>query len=464
MKIITEKDLIIPALVAMYNKGENGLSTQELIPIMREELIPEGEDLIILEGRKDDKFSQKVRNLKSHNTLTPYSDFINDKYIINDKGLAYLSENNALPEDSADITDSEIRDQIYDVKIDKNFEAIDDYLSVFDLKRKYDRYLQKNENNVLILDASFQREGGIWNIKSKSLLIESILLGIPIPSIYVYEEKNGNLIVIDGRQRLSTIFEFISAKGFKLTGLLFLKELNKKSFSQLEEKYRAKIEDKMFHLRKIRYGSDEKFVIETFKRVNTQGLNLNAQEIRNALHKGKSTILLNELSDTLEKDFIVPKKRMKDRYLMLRYFAMNQYYKDVIAGKKIIFGSITDYLSETMETINLFDDSQILQIKVDFLKSYIRCIQVYRKSAFRLQEDLPINMIIFEISMLFASILADKTDQNLKDALQKFYKSDILDLESPEETPFEKNIKYHRDSKENIEERMRWVKRIVENM
>lgn len=462
MRIITEKDLIIPALVAIYNKGDEGISTQDLISLMREELLPEGEDLKILEGRNDDKFSQKVRNLKSHNTLSTYTEYKNDKYFINDEGVMFLSENNALPEDSAEITESDIRDQIYDFKVDKSFEAVDDYLSVFDLKRKYDRYLQNNKNNVLILDASFQREGNIWNIKGKSLLIESILLGIPIPSIYVYEGENGNLIVIDGRQRLTTIFDFISDK-YKLTGLIFLNELNKKKFSQLDEKYRAKIEDKMFHLRKIRYGSDEKFIIETFKRVNTQGLNLNAQEIRNALHNGKSTELLNKLSDELE-DFIVPKKRMKDRYLMLRYFAMKRYYKYFNNRDKIIFGSITDYLSETMDEINKFDDQTILQMKIDFLKSYIRCLKVYGNSAFKLKENLPINMIVFEISLLLASLLENRTDEALKNALQEFYKSDITDLNSLEETPFEKNIRYHRDSKDNIEERLKWVKRIVEKV
>lgn len=457
---ITEKDLIIPALVAIYNKRDEGLSTQELIPIMREELTPKGEDLKILGGRNDDKFSQKVRNLKSHSSLDSYTLFENNRYYINDEGITFLSDNNALPEDSADITESDIRDQIYGFKVDKSFDATDEYLSVFDLKRKYDRYLQNNKNNVLILDPSFQRNDNIWNVKGKSLLIESILLGIPIPSIYAYEGENGNLIVIDGRQRLTTIFEFVSDK-FKLTGLIFL-DLNKKKFSQLDEKYRAKIEDKMFHIRKIRYGSDEKLIIETFKRVNTQGFNLNAQEIRNALHNGKSTKMLNKLSDEL--DINIPKKRMKDRYLMLRYFAMKRYYNNLINENKTTFGSITDYLSDTMEEINKFDDKKILNMQIDFVNAYVRCKKAYGESAFRLKKDLPINMIIFEISLLFASLLENKTNKELEDDLQEFYRSDIVDTNSLEETPFEKNIRYHRDSKDNIEERLKWVKKIVEKI
>ena len=467
MKKITEKDLIIPALVAIYNKGGEGLLTQELIPLLRDQLKPEGQDVEILEGRNDDKFSQKVRNLKSHDTLKSYTEFIDNKYFINDDGVSFLDENNALPENSADITESEIQDQIYDFKPDKSFDAVDEYLSVFDLKRKYNRYQEGNRNNVLILNPYFQRESGIWTPRGKSLFIESILLGIPIPSIYVAEEKSGSLIVIDGRQRLTTIFEFLADK-FKLAGLQYLKEINKKKFSQLEESYRSRIEDKMFHLRKIRYGSDEKFVIETFKRVNTQGVNLNAQEIRNALHNGNSTDLLDDLSaNFIDEDgrsiFIVPSKRMKDRYLMLRYFAMQRYYKEFVSGKKVEFGSITDYLADTMKDINSYKETQIEDLKINFLENYIRCLKVFNESSFRLREGLPVNMIIFEISMLFAGVLKDKTDIDIKNALEKFYKSDIVDLNSQEETPFEKNIRYHRDSRENIEERFRWIKKIVEN-
>ena len=67
---ITEKELIIPALKALRNAPNGTLTTTQLIQILRNELKPTGDDLIILKDRNDDKFSQKVRNLKSHNSFT----------------------------------------------------------------------------------------------------------------------------------------------------------------------------------------------------------------------------------------------------------------------------------------------------------------------------------------------------------------------------------------------------------
>jgi hypothetical protein len=243
MKIWTEKELIMPALVAIHERGEDGLTMTELISTLRLELKPQGRDLEILKDRSDDAFSQKVRNLKSHEVLDKYTTRRNDFYVLNKDGINYLIDNKNLPS---------VDNKGY--KIENGIDVDDIYFSVFDLKRKYDRR-SKSNTNVLVLDDFFQREGDIWSRQDKSLLIESILLGIPIPSIFVAEGKNGNLIIIDGRQRLTTIFEFMS-DGFALAGLEFMSELNGKKFSQLLEKHKAKMEDKRFHLIQVRYGSD----------------------------------------------------------------------------------------------------------------------------------------------------------------------------------------------------------------
>ncbi|MBO0584573.1 DUF262 domain-containing protein [Clostridium botulinum] len=90
------------------------------------------------------------------------------------------------------------------------------YFSVFELKRKYDRtknkkkresteYTKADKRNQIILDSDFQREK-VWNRKQQSELIESVLMGLPIPIMYLSEDKFGNLIVVDGRQRLTAFF------------------------------------------------------------------------------------------------------------------------------------------------------------------------------------------------------------------------------------------------------------------
>ena len=93
-----------------------------------------------------------------------------------------------------------------------------DNFSAFELHRKY-------TNGTIKMDPDFQRESNVWSPKQKSELIESILIGIPLPIIYVKQDKEGNYILIDGRQRLSTIFDFMENK-FSLSGLKILSEFN----------------------------------------------------------------------------------------------------------------------------------------------------------------------------------------------------------------------------------------------
>ena len=486
-KIYSERDLVLPAL-KLISESQEGLNTTELKDRLRSTLKPCGHDLDILQGRNDDVFSQKVRNLISHKTLNKYVDIVNDKYHINKDGLEFIEQNvkNLFQINIEDLEDySENEEDTYSADIEKNddfrdenagFDATDKsiavdnmYLSVSDLKRKYDRLKSGITANTLKLDESFQRSGEIWSRKNKSLLIESVVLNIPIPSIYLSEDKEGTLIVIDGRQRLSTLFDYMDDK-FRLSGLSIMDELNGKKFSQLVgdlSKYKSKIEDRSLHVAKIRYGTDETFIVETFERVNTKGARLNAQEIRNALHQGKSTILLNEISDLYDgENEIIEKRRMKDKYLILRYIAMKIYYEELKKNNKVEFKSITAYLAAVMQYLNRMSDEKINMIKTDFISSYDRAIKIFgKRQAFRLSEKTPINMIVFEMTLLIVSEAALRSDEEIKDMLNNliYYGVDknIEELDENYETPFEINIKYHRDSKENIEERLNWVKVLV---
>lgn len=466
MKVWSEKELLVPAL-SLIAKQSRGLDTTELISQLEQLVVPEGTDLLPYKGRSDSAFSQKVRNLISHNTLLKYVQKTEDgRMVINDDGYAFLVESKEISKYSIDIENNDDFTDENTGKIIplKTIELDNIYLSVSDLKRRFERIKTGCMNEGLILDPAYQRGADIWTKASKSLFIESILLNIPIPSIYLSEDINGNLVVIDGRQRLTTLFDYIDGK-FKLTDLSLLEELNGKKFTDLSHqysKYKAKLEDRSLHIAKLRYGTDETYIIETFSRVNTKGARLNAQEIRNALHQGKSTRLLNEISEHYSAgNEIIDTKRMKDKYLILRYFAMKKIYNTLVSGKLSAFESITQYLGYIMEDMNRMPDDVISEMKIDFISSYNRAINVFGKSeAFRLKSGLPINMILFEITLLFTSILKNCNDETIKLALNMFIESDINENESGE-TLFEKNIRYHRDSKENIEQRLHWVIQIA---
>lgn len=475
-KIYTEKDLLLPALEEIAKSGPNGLTTTQLIKKLEKKLKPTGKDLEKSPSRNDSTFSQKVRNLISHKTITEYVlidsiEGINKQMFINDKGISYLNNNNIFididDEYSANIENvDDFRDENDGYRINKTIELDNLYMSVSDLKRKYDRNKKGNDLNALKLDIPFQRNENIWSAKNKSLFIESVILNIPIPSIYLSEDNKGSLIVIDGRQRLSTLFQFMD-DSFKLRGLSLLSELNGKKFSQLTgdlEKYKLKIEDRMLHIAKIRYGTEATWIIETFERVNTKGARLNAQEIRNAIYQGKSTQLLNEISALYTgENEIIDTIRMKDKYLILRFFAMLHFYKDMDKDD-FKFISITDFLAKTMERINKYSDDEILELKQIFINCYDRALLIWGKErAFRIKEGSPINMIMFEITLLFVHLMNNKEDKAIKDAVCKIINIDIEKMAKEDrETPFEKNIKYHRDACDNIKQRLKWVGRISE--
>lgn len=465
---ITEKELIIPAL-RLIAEQTKGLSTTELIQLLRQELKPSDKDIEILKGRNDDVFSQKVRNLISHKSIEKYVEITDGKMKINDNGLSYLSSqiDKNIDEYSSDIENNDdFREENTDCEFNfKMAEPDNIYLSVSDLKRKYDRAVNGNLENALILSPYYQRYDGIWSLKDKSLFIESIILNIPIPSIYLSEDSKGNLIVIDGRQRLSTLFEFMDEKkGFKLQGLSILRELNGYKFSKLlgdKEKFRSKIEDRSLHIAKLRYGTDETFIIETFERVNTKGAKLNAQEIRNAIHHGKSTDLLNDISDYYcGENRIIDKKRMKDKYIVLRYFAMQFFYNSICENKNVDFKSISDYLSKIMIKINSLNNEDIEELRKNFIIIYDRAKSIFKEKAFRLDEKSPINMILFEMTLIIVNELKNKTDKEIIDTFNSYLNWNAVE-NLDRETSFEKNIKYHRDSKENIQDRLLFIKKIM---
>ena len=161
-------------------------------------------------------------------------------------------------------------------------------------------------------------------------MIESILLTVPLPIIYLSEQLDGKEYVIDGQQRLTSLFSFIDGKfpsgeEFKLIGLNAYRELNKSGFKDIGEQ----LQDKISHytLRSVtllkQSSSDLKF--EIFERLNTGSEPLNDQELRNCVYRGSYNHLLKELA--ADADFRgllglkLADKRLKDVELVLRFSA-----------------------------------------------------------------------------------------------------------------------------------------------
>jgi len=185
------------------------------------------------------------------------------------------------------------------------------------------------KRGTLDVQPDFQRYF-VWDIIKSSRLLESALLNIPLPVVYLTEELDGKIYVIDGQQRLTSFFSFIdglfpykNGKPFKLTGLKVLKEYNGMTFQQLPLAIQDKI--KYCKIRTITFmkESNPNLKFEIFERLNTGSVPLNTQELRNCIYRGKFNDLLKTLAS--DKDFLSllgltnPDKRMKDVELVLRF-------------------------------------------------------------------------------------------------------------------------------------------------
>lgn len=168
----------------------------------------------------------------------------------------------------------------------------------------------------------------VWDDTKASRLIESILLNIPIPMIYVAEEKSeGKELVIDGQQRLRSAFRFANNE-YSLRGLKVFGVLNGKKFSDLEKDYQRKINRYQFTVVRIQESlSDEAVKFDIFERINTGSVNLNPQELRNSLYVGDYNEFLKEVAkdSTFRKLYFGRNepRRMQDVEMVLRFFTFS---------------------------------------------------------------------------------------------------------------------------------------------
>ena len=352
-------------------------------------------------------------------------------------------------------------------------------LSISDIKKFYDRLIEYqndyNDNSnvgidytdlgdALILEPSFQREY-VWNQPKKQQLIDSILLGIPIPTFYFSIDKNGNLLVVDGKQRINSILEFLKGKLSLPSSYRFLC-LNKDSkdevyFKELESRVKRKFEDYPLTCYLVDSSVIPRFQNEIFMRVNRGGERLTIQEIRNASNVGKVTYLLNKISDNKELR-IVPIKRKKDQYLVLRFLAYYLIHNNdsfmSIYNFDSDYDGIDNLLDRVMKFINIISDSEVKKL----YSLYESCIQISKRmfelksyKEFSRKDSNTVNMIIFESWLFLISSFEKSVIETNLDLFFDFYIKFIGDEN------FEDNILYRRDSKEKLTWRFAYIEQFI---
>lgn len=243
-----------------------------------------------------------------------------------------------------------------------------------------------------------------WDNKKKSKLIESFIMNIPVPPIFLYEKTLGKFEVMDGQQRLNAISDFWAGR-FALEGLKIWEALNGRTYAQLPPLVRRGLERAKISaitlMSDTSGGKDNSIELraQVFERLNTGGESLNAQELRNSLYSGKFNDLIIALSkdksftdtwdipdheentladgsvaEALKNNSIY--KRMTDVEIVLRFFAFQR--DDRISG------SVRSMLDAAMKHNRNINEEQVEIAKNEFLDTLRLAREVFGDDTFRL--------------------------------------------------------------------------------
>lgn len=261
------------------------------------------------------------------------------------------------------------------------------------------------EEGDLELAPDFQRNK-VWKSRQKSRLVESVLLQIPLPAFYFAEDASGLMRVVDGLQRLSTIHGFVHGgpDALRLVDLEYLR-LEGARFDELPAPLRRRLLNSQIVVHVIDPTTPASVKYDIFKRINTGGTPLNAQEVRHCMSKPRSRDFLRSCTalDIFDKatggrfrDHI----RMDDREVVLRFCAFYLYgvegYLDI--------GSMDTFLERTTSALDNpqeVSDVKLQELRAAFGRSMENCYLVFGQHAFRkwpVGSDFrnPINRPLFE--------------------------------------------------------------------
>lgn len=248
-----------------------------------------------------------------------------------------------------------------------------------------DVLLQMKERDDIVIPP-FQRKY-VWTMDQASLLVESFLLGLPVPPLFLYINEENKSEVIDGQQRLMSMMYFIEgyfgepdAKGkrqtFRLTGLSERSPFRYKTFKELEDRHQRKLNTSVLRAINIRqlspHGASTS-VFHIFERLNTGGTSLKPQEIRNAVFRGNIVDALKKLNATPEWRKIlgitVADKFQRDVELILRLFSLYETWESYEKPMK-------EHLNRAMKGNKNFND----QRATSFVSRFPVCLNVVVKA------------------------------------------------------------------------------------
>lgn len=283
-------------------------------------------------------------------------------------------------------------------------------------------------NDLIDLNPDFQRKAHLWPANRKSQLIESILLGLPLPSFYFYvDEGKKKWVVIDGLQRLCSLQSFMVDKDLKLQGLEFLEtEKYGKYYEDFDyfDKLAMSMHPVTLNVLTGNTSAEARYII--FQRVNSKGTPLNATEIRNALYQGIATKMIERMVALPKFERLVSGqislRRMKDREYVSRFLTF--YLKDYADYD----GKMNLYISNAMDEMNKqLSEEDGEEIIWRFERTLQTCEQLFGLNAFRKPgvpkkgtRRNPISLAVFEMLTVSIAHLSEPEQDNLVKCRKRF--------------------------------------------
>lgn len=319
-------------------------------------------------------------------------------------------------------------------------------------------------NKKIILEVPFQRKF-IWKEDRTSQLIESIIMNVPIPPIYFAEEEDGNWLVIDGLQRLSSIKRYFENE-YGLKKLEIVKELEDLKFKDLPPKPKNMLKDGLLRVNVIKQASHPDIKYDIFMRLNKGAVNLNDQELRNCLYRGNLNELAKELAG--DKRFLEmlglkkPHPRFIDVEFILRYFAFSEnikknsdYYIDNYSG------SLKSFISNFLDANKNSPKEKLAELRKKFEISLNNVLTVVKpKEAFRdpNSKSKRVNKAIADCILLAIENIDIKTVENKK---KEIYAKMLSILKTDK---FNDSLRKRTADKTNLNYRINVMKKGIEDV
>jgi hypothetical protein len=245
----------------------------------------------------------------------------------------------------------------------------------------------------------FQRRF-VWSQRHASRFLESLLMGLPVPGIFLYKEPVTNRhLVVDGQQRLRSLQYFYSGlfmeKKFRLIGVR--PQWSGKTYKELEPADQLKLDDSIVHATIFQQDEpkdSQRSLYFVFERINSGGIRLSPQEIRNCVNDGPLLTAIRSMNDDPNWRLVFGEKkntRLKDQELILRFLAMME------RGDKYS-RPMRDFLNDFTSDFSNPGEKELKRLTALFAEAIKGCWEAKGKSAFRPSRAL--NAAVFEAVMV----------------------------------------------------------------